>query len=145
MLNDILDGITRKIYELFGDGYEIYLDPVRQGLKEPCFFVQVLEPTERQIVGRRYYLEMPVAIQYLPGKREDLVKDMNRVAETLFSGTEYITLSDGSLIRGRDRSARQDLEQEVLRFLVSYRLTVLRKVQETEAMENVILEKGLVN
>lgn len=88
---------------------------------------------------------MPVAIQYLPGKREDLVKDMNRVAETLFSGTEYITLSDGSLIRGRDRSARQDLEQEVLTFLVSYRLTVLRKVQETEAMENVILEKGLVN
>ena len=42
MYNDILDAVTRKLNELFGDDYEIYTDPVKQGLTEPCFFVQIL-------------------------------------------------------------------------------------------------------
>lgn len=37
MLNDIMDAVTRRLNELFGDGYEIYTDAVEQGLKEPCF------------------------------------------------------------------------------------------------------------
>ena len=45
MLNDIMDAVTRRLNELFGDGYEIYTDAVEQGLKEPCFFVQFLEPS----------------------------------------------------------------------------------------------------
>ncbi len=37
MLNDIMDAVTRRLNELFGDDYEIYTDVVEQGLKEPCF------------------------------------------------------------------------------------------------------------
>lgn len=37
MLNNIMDAVTRRLNELFGDGYEIYTDAVEQGLKEPCF------------------------------------------------------------------------------------------------------------
>ena len=49
MLNDIMDAVTRRLNELFGDGYEIYTDAVEQGLKEPCFFVQFLEPSEKPV------------------------------------------------------------------------------------------------
>ena len=51
MYNDILDAVTRRLNELFGDDYEIYTDPVKQGLTEPCFFVQILEPTEKPMIG----------------------------------------------------------------------------------------------
>ena len=38
MLNDIMDAVTRRLNELFGDGYEIYTDAVEQGLKELLVF-----------------------------------------------------------------------------------------------------------
>ena len=55
MLNEIMDAVTGRLYELFGDGYTIYTDRVKQGLEEPCFFVQFLEPSEKPMIGRRYF------------------------------------------------------------------------------------------
>ena len=37
MINSIMDGITNKLDEVFG--YEIYGDDIKQGYKEPCFYV----------------------------------------------------------------------------------------------------------
>lgn len=37
MLNDIMDAVTRRLNELFGDGYEIYTDAVGQGLRSLVF------------------------------------------------------------------------------------------------------------
>jgi len=39
MLTDILDGVNRKLKELFGAEVVIYTDTVEQGLKEPCFLL----------------------------------------------------------------------------------------------------------
>lgn len=38
MYNDILDAVTRRLNELFGDDYEIYTDPVKQGIDGTLFF-----------------------------------------------------------------------------------------------------------
>lgn len=135
MYNDILDAITRRLDELFGDGCEIYTDPVRQGLKEPCFFVQFLEPTEKQVIGPRYFRETAVAIQYFPEKMPQTLREMNRVAEILMDGMEYITLADGSLLRGTGRSARPDLEERVLTFVVSYNTFIVKQKKQEAVME----------
>ena len=58
MLNEIMNAVTRRLDELFGDGYTIYTDGVEQGLKEPCFFVQFLEPSEKPMIGRRYFRQI---------------------------------------------------------------------------------------
>lgn len=134
MYNDILDAITRRLDELFG-GCEIYTDPVKQGLKEPCFFVQFLEPTEKPMIGPRYFRETGIAIQYLPKETSQTMREMNRVAELLMDGMEYITLADGSLLRGTGRSARPDLEERVLTFIVSYNMFVVKQKEREAAME----------
>lgn len=144
MYNDILDAITRRLNELFGDGCEIYTDPVKQGLKEPCFFVQFLEPTEKPMIGQRYFRETGIVIQYLPGEPAQLLREMNRATELLMDGMEYITLADGSLLRGTGKSARPDLEDGVLTFFVSYNLYIIKAKQETDTMETIEIMKGTV-
>jgi len=50
MINNIITGISQKLDEEFnvnGDEYTIYTDGVEQGLKEPCFFIFSLKPSNR--------------------------------------------------------------------------------------------------
>lgn len=133
MLNDIMDAVTRRLNELFGDGYEIYTDAVGQGLTEPCLFVRFLEPSEKPMIGQRYYRETAMSIQYLPGDTPQPSREMNRTADILMDGLEYITLGDGSLLRGTGRSHRT--EDGVLTFFVSYNMFVVKSKAQEEPME----------
>lgn len=142
MYNDILDAITCRLNELFGDDYAIHTDPVRQGLKEPCFFVQFLEPTEKPMVGRRYFRDTGIAIQYLLGEQTEILREMNRAADLLMDGMEYITLSDGDILRGTDRSTRSDLEERVLTFLVNYNAFIIKPAEEVPGMDELSAEIG---
>ena len=137
MLNDIMDAVTRRLDELFGDGYRIYPDPVKQGLEEPCFFVQFLEPSEKQMIGPRYYRKTDICIQYMPGDVPQPSRELNRVSDILMYGMEYITSDDGSQLRGTGMKARPDMDVNVLTFLVSYNMYVIKQEQEKETMENV--------
>lgn len=137
MLNDVMDAITRRLNELFGEDYEIHTDSVRQGLKEPCFFVQFLEPSEKQMIGPRYYRQTDMCIQYMPGDVPQPSRELNRVADILMDGMEYITSDDGSLLRGTGMKARPDMDENVLTFLVSYNMYVIKRRQEEETMDNV--------
>lgn len=140
MLNDILDAVTRRLDALFGEGYEIYTDEVKQGLKEPCFFVQFLEPSEKQVIGQRYYRQTDVCIQYFPGNAKKIMRELNQVSDILMDGMEHITLADGSLLRGTSMSARPDMEQQVLSFFVSYNLFVLKIKEQEETMEDIVVK-----
>ena len=142
MLNDIMDAVTRRLNELFGDGYEIYTDAVEQGLKEPCFFVQFLEPSEKPMIGRRYYRETAMCIQHLPGDTVQPSRELNRVADILMDGMEYVTLANGDLLRGTGRSHRT--EDGVLSFLVSYNMFVLKQPAGEDPMESIEFEKVMV-
>lgn len=133
MLNDIMDAVTRRLNELFGDAYEIYTDAVEQGLKEPCFFVQFMEPSEKPMIGQRYYRDTAMYIQYLPGEVPQPSRELNRAADILMDGVEYITLADGSLLRGTGRSHR--IEDSILTFFVSYNMFVIKKRPQEASME----------
>lgn len=144
MLNEIMDAVTNRLYDWFGDGYEIYTDPVTQGLKEPCFFVRFLEPNETPRIGQRYLRQAGMAVQYLPGERPEILREMNRAADLLLDGMEYVTMADGSLMRSTDRSIRMDQEAGSLTFLVSFHQFVLKTRPEEETMETIEIKKGMV-
>lgn len=133
MLNDILEAVTRRLDELTDGRITIYEDAVKQDLKEPCFFVQFLEPSERPMIGQRYYQQMDMCIQYMAGDIPQLSRELNRVAGILMDGMEYITLSDGSLLRGTGRSHRA--EEDVLSFFVSYNMFVVKERPQEEPMD----------
>lgn len=139
MLNDILDAITNKLDELFPDN-PVYTDAVEQDLVEPCFFVQFLEPSEKPMIGQRYYRETAVSIQYLPGDTREVLRELNRVADILMDGMEYITLEDGSLLRGTGRLARPDMEERILTFLVNYNMFVIRQKPKEEPMKDIMTQ-----
>lgn len=135
MITGILDAVTRRLSEIFDDKYAIYTDEVKQGLEEPCFFVMFLEPSEKLMIGQRYFLQNGMVIQFIPDESEQVSKDVYEVAEVLMDGMEYITLSGGDLLRGTGR--RWQVVDGVLHFFVNYNLFVRRKEGQQEPMEEI--------
>lgn len=132
MINEIVNGICLALNSEFGDEYEIYTETLKQGLKEPCFSIVCINPTQEQFLGKRYYKANCFCIHYFPSSA-DTNAEINTVREKLFNALEYITV-DGDLIRGTNMTAETD-DLGVLNFIVNYNLFV-KKVQETTAMED---------
>ncbi len=132
MINEIVNGICLALNSEFGDEYEIYTETLKQGLKEPCFSIVCINPTQEQFLGKRYYKTNCFCIHYFPSS-VDTNAEINTVREKLFNALEYITV-DGDLIRGTSMTAETD-DLGVLNFIVNYNLFV-KKVQETTAMED---------
>lgn len=134
MLNKIIDGISLKLNQVFGDGYEIYGDTdILQGLKEPCFFIAILNPSHKKLIGQRYFREYPFNIQYFPKNEEDNI-ELNEVASELFDALEYIPLSDNDSVRGT--AMNYTIVDGVLHFMVNYNV-FLRKESTVSIMEDV--------
>ena len=95
MVNEIKDAISTKLNQVFGDGYEIYSKNVEQGLQEPCFFIKSLNPSRNQVIGNRYYQEIPFNIHYFPSVEGDN-DELDEVGTSLFNDLEYINLLNGT-------------------------------------------------
>lgn len=54
MINSIVEAISCSLNKEFGDDYEIHNEEIKQGLKEPCFFIACLNPNNNLFLGKRY-------------------------------------------------------------------------------------------
>lgn len=126
MIEEIIAGISSKIYETFGDGYEIYVDRMAQNVKEPCFLISPLTHHQQAKLSNssysRYYREYPFCIFYYP-ERQGGQYTMNQVvAEKLYECLEYIDTEIGKL---RGKGMRYSIEdKDLLNFVVKYALYV---------------------
>nr|DAL80220.1 MAG TPA: tail completion protein [Caudoviricetes sp.] len=134
MYNDIMDAVTRKLDALFPE-ITVYTSGVEQGLIEPCFFVGFLEPSEKPLLGHRYFRSTGMSIQYLPGEVEQPARELNRVLEILMDSMEYLSLASGSLMRGSQRSGEP--RDGVLTFFVNYNRFGMRTGKMEDSMENI--------
>lgn len=140
MVNNLIDGISIKLNQVFGDGKRIYSEPVKQGLKEPCFFIVSLNPSQTQAMGLRYFRQHPFDIHYFPSKTGGN-QEIQDVASDLFEALEYITLLNGDLVRGTNM--HYEVIDGVLHFFVSYNMYV-KKVVETDPMETLTTETSVI-
>ncbi len=132
MIKEIIDGISLKLNQVFGDGYEIYGDAdIVQGLKEPCFFIAVLNPSYKRLVGLRYLIENPFVIQYFPKNAKDNI-ELHDVAFAMFDALEYITLPDGDMLHGT--SISHEIVDGVVQFKINYNV-ILTKKEAIERMD----------
>lgn len=123
MLNDIVKGVAKQLGAVFGEGYRVYQNDVKQGLQEPCFFIAVLNPSLEPLLGSRRMKRVPLDVHYFPedpGNNADLAE----TGDSLLEALEYITLPDGNLLRGTDMSYQ--VVDGVLHFFVSYNHTLNR-------------------
>lgn len=141
MQNEIMDAVTRRLDELFVDGCKIYTDNVEQGLETPCFFVGFLKTDVKPMLGRRSQRTYDMRIQYIPEEKQPS-RELNDISEQLMEGMEYITLSDGSLMRGTGRSS--EISEGVLTFLVSFSGFFIRQEEPAEPMMNLDMKGAVI-
>lgn len=142
MSNEILEAVARQLNSLFGDDYAIYTETVNQGFVKPCFFVQLIEQSEKPMINNRFYRKTGVCIQFLQGEAVQPSDERNRVAEGLMNEMEYVRLTDESLLRGTGKSWK--MENGILNFFISYSAFFNKLKQTEEPMETIEIEKGLV-
>ena len=140
MINSIVEAISCSLNKEFGDDYEIHNEEIKQGLKEPCFFISTLEPTHNLFRDRRYFRQHQFCIQFFPADRDRAKAECNDTAERLYSCLETITV-DGDLMRGDKMNHK--IVDEVLNFFVNYDCFVIKKY-DSEPMETLEI-KGAVN
>lgn len=140
MVNDIKNAISIKLNQVYGDDYEIYSKDVEQGLQEPCFFIKTLNPSRKQLIGNRYYLEVSYDIHYFPVVKGDN-DELDEVGSSLFNNLEYITMVNGDQLRGTKMNYEK--YDEVLHFFVTYGIFVKRDITSEEPMEEIIYTGGV--
>ena len=126
MIHDITEGISQKLYEIFGDKYERHTQQVRQGLHAPCFHIFCVSPTHSPLLGTRTIRGHLFSIEYFPESETEAITECYAIQDRLFLGLEYITVN-GKLVRGTKRSGR--IVDGVLVFTVNFDL-IVRSVPE---------------
>ena len=121
MLNDMITGIAKALGGAFGSDYRVYINDVRQGLSEPCFFIAALKNEQSPLIGDRAIWRNPFVIHYCPGTPDDNVELYSAAARLMYA-LRYITLPDGGLLRGR--TMRYEAVDGVLHFFAAYNLIV---------------------
>lgn len=136
---DLIDGISSTLYNIFGNTYKIYADnSIQQGLKNPCFFISVLNPSRKSYLKGKYLKNNPFIIQYFPKIDNDNI-ELLKVAEQLSEGLEFITLLDGSLVRGSKIS--YEIVDGILHFKVSYNIFVKKQITIDNKMDNLSFKR----
>jgi hypothetical protein len=140
MVNSVIESISLKLNEEFGDAVTIYIDTVEQGLKKPCFFIRLLKSDQIKLIGNKYDMKNFFDVLYIPENESKCAKELNQVSETLYDVLEYITLESG-LIRGT--KMKGEARDNVLHFFINYDIGVCRQGETTENMEEYILKEGV--
>lgn len=138
MINDIINGISTKLNQVFGSDYKIYKEEIKQGLKEPCFSIVVLEPSQEAKLPNRYFRSYPFDIHFFPESKTK--NEMYNVAEKLLIELEYITVLD-NLCRGT--KMRYEMVDGVLHFFVNYDLFIKKPKELGEYMETLTINVKL--
>lgn len=143
MVNETLDAVTIKLYELFGDKYKIYTNGVRQGLKKPCFIVFVKNSDVTRLLGKRKILNNSIVIHYIP--KSDDKSELHEVFQKLAAGLEFIVTTNNNMLMGTDIEAaiENDGEGEILHFFINYNFTLLEGDDEKNYMEELTQERRI--
>lgn len=147
MIEEIIAGISSKLYDTFGDEYEIYVDRMAQNVKEPCFLISPLTHYQNNKLSNsrcsRYYREYPFCIFFYPKRQGDQYIMNQVVAEKLYECLEYIDTEIGKL---RGTGMRYSIEdKDLLNFVVKYTLFVHRLNEEVPYMGNIESSGVIVN
>lgn len=138
MINKIIDGISISLNAEFGNDYKIYTESIEQGLKEPCFSILCINPTNELFRGKKYFRKNQFCIQYFPSGEEKYAECMD-VFERMTDCLNVIKVGE-DLQRGT--SMHGEVVDQVLNFFVNYDMFVY-KVESTDAMESMDLTSNV--
>lgn len=134
MLSSIVDAVSVALNGEFGDDYEIYSEEIEQGLKEPCFFISVIDSSIQPYPGGRYFRRSQLCIQYFPVSASRN-RECEDAAVRMEQSLECIVYDDG-MIRGTDMS--HEVHDGVMSFFVNYNMFIERIDEDNTQMESML-------
>lgn len=140
MINAIMDSVMVSLSSEFGDQYKIHREAKRQGLREPCFFIQCVNPTSGVFLGKRYFRRIQFCVQYFPKDEQRGGRECCETAERLFSCLEYLDV-EGDLVRGT--KMRYEVADGILHFFVNYDMFVYKAEDPVPSMEEITREVSM--
>ena len=132
MVNSLLNAVTKQLGTTFGTKYHYYMEDVEQGLKKPCFTVDLLIPLQRSKSPVLYDRTMPLVVHYFSDSKTNLKEDCYAIGERLVECLEYLPF-ENTVIRGEDISWK--VEDDVLQAFVTYKFTTRKVVENEDAVE----------
>lgn len=125
MINDLVDGITRKIDELYQGKHLIRRDGLEQGSEDGMFFIKPLNIQPKEQLDYRKHIRCSFDVLYFPEVVDDgeLFDNLDKKFDLLIA-LRYIDLLDGSRKLGKDMSAQ--IIDGVLHVFVSYDLYLMQ-------------------
>lgn len=120
MVNDLLSAVTKQLGTTFGNSYRYYVENVEQGLKKPCFTVDLLIPLQRSKSPFLYDRTTPIVVHYFSDSKTDIKKDCYSMAERIVECLELLPFNNTRL-RGEDISWQ--IVDDVLQVFITYKFT----------------------
>lgn len=143
-IDDVKKGIMKKI-NLFRDKSttKLYSEDIKQGFKEPCFFIKEIKSSQNKALGNRYKRGHSYDIHYFPSPDSNTKNaELREVAEVLYDQMEYIEIA-GKLTMGLDMT--HEIVDGVLHFFVKYPFYVYKEKEPIPTIENIEYEGGVKN
>lgn len=138
MTNDVISCISNALDKEFD--CEKHMEEIKQDLKEPCFFITLLDSATQIVVGNRYEKRNQICIQYFP-ESEQIQCECNEVAERLTICLEYIADEDGSFLHGTDM--HYQVTDGILNFFVNYNFHVIKTEGKADKMRDLTIKSEL--
>lgn len=132
MINEVILGITNKIRLNF-ENHEIYINEIKQGFKEPCFFINILNVSIKRIHKTRKFKQYDFMIQFFQEKKQEIQTTSDILEEIL----EYIEVGeDKALFMGKNMNST--IVDGVLNFKVTYSgyLHIISKTFKMDKIKN---------
>ena len=139
MVNELLNGVSNQLYDVFGTDYTYYVENVEQNLKKPCFTIDSLVALQRSRSRVLYDRTIPIVVHYFSSDKKSTKKDCYEKAELIVEALEYVPL-DGALIRGEDISWQ--IVDDVLQVFLTYRF-ITKKIDSNEDMMETLIENNV--
>lgn len=133
IIENVINGIAGALYGAFGDEHTIYTENVKQGFKEPCFYIVSLQPTSEPAIAGHYLRSYPFDIHFFPKDLNNAKDEMYQIAESLFLALEYINILDNSR---KGSTMRYEIVDGVLHFFVTYSLYIKPQTDDVPTMAN---------
>ena len=139
MIDEIVNGIAAAIHEAY-PAIPIYTEKIEQNFAEPSFSILCVNPSQKQMLGKRYLRKHLFNINYFPSNVEEIRAECYGVLETLLSILEIITVG-GDKIRGTSMNGH--IEDGVLVFCVNYDFFIHVTPTDNVDMDEIEVTEGV--
>lgn len=128
-INDLRIGINQSLDDAFPN-VNIYGEEIKQGFKEPCFFVKVLDSDMSKELGRRYKENLDFDVHYFSDK-EDINSDCFYIVDRLCEVLESIEVNG---LRFGANKMKHEVIDGVLHFTLQFNHHVFKQLEDVEKM-----------